>query len=148
MPSFARALDEKCSLSVGLVQDGGALLRSRVYVCSGFCRFVFEKGVLKMEKKDSLKNGFNPDIDTLVRSAYELKDNFSLLGVILTGIGSDGALGCSKLLDAGGRCLAESQKSAVIFGMPKNAKEINDKVELMDLEKIIDEVVKFGNLVG
>ncbi len=144
LPSFARALDERCTLRVSLIQNGMEILKNRVYVCSGSCRFVLQNGVVKIEKTESVKNGFNPDIDMLINSAVNLKDELSLMGIILTGIGSDGSKGCSELLDVGVRCLGESHKSAVVFGMPKNAKEMNDKVELMDLKRIINEIVEFG----
>ena len=101
-------------------------------------------GSLFISKSDNSKVRFNPDIDTLFKSAVNLKDKFTVMSVILTGIGDDGSDGCFKLIEEGIECIGENEESAVVFGMPKKAKEKNQKVKLKSLEEIIKEIKEFG----
>ncbi len=145
LQSFAKLLDEKCRLPVFLVEDGMCIEPSSVYICSKICTLNMHLDEITFSKKRSEKPGFNPDINMLFNSATSFVENIQMLGVILTGIGSDGAEGCFSLVNSGALCIAESQKSAVVFGMPKKAKELSSDVKVKELDEIIKEIKRFGS---
>ncbi len=145
LQSFAKLLNEKCKLPVFLVEDGMCIKPSCVYICSRVCTLSMHTDEISFSKKRSEKPGFNPDINTLFNSASNFVKNAEMLGVILTGIGSDGAKGCFSLVKSGALCIAESQKSAVVFGMPKKAKELSDDIKVKELDEIIEEIRRFGS---
>ena len=66
------------------------------------------------------------------------------MAVLLTGIGHDGANGLSELQKHGATCIAESEKSAIVFGMPKRAVEINPNIVALALDDIIQTIKTFG----
>ena len=68
-----------------------------------------------------------------------------MLGVILTGIGADGVEGCVKLAQQGAKCVAESQESAIVYGMPMRAKERIPTIEVQKLDTIINTILTFGD---
>ncbi|VAW21956.1 Chemotaxis response regulator protein-glutamate methylesterase CheB [hydrothermal vent metagenome] len=68
----------------------------------------------------------------------------SILGVVLTGMGGDGALGAVKIADAGGSVFAQDEKSSIVWGMPGAAMEAGACVEALDLEKLGHRI---GNLL-
>lgn len=140
LPSFAKNLNEKCLINVHLVEDGMQLEASNVYVCSGSCTIIQN---LEFSKKKTIVDQFNPNINTLFESAVGLLDRFEVMSVILTGIGEDGAYGTSLLFNAGARCLAESDQSAIVFGMPKRAIQLCGNIEIKNIDKIVEDVRNF-----
>jgi two-component system chemotaxis response regulator CheB len=66
------------------------------------------------------------------------------LGIILTGMGSDGAQGMAALKTAGGKTIAQDQKTSVIFGMPKTAINLGAVDLILPLSKIAPEIIKFA----
>ena len=144
LASFAKSLDEKCKLDIKLIDKEMIIEKSCVYVCDGICEFNIQKGdpvILKTQKR---VQRYNPDIDILFKSAIKLKSKFSIMGVILSGIGDDGSDGCDQLIKNGIECFGENQESAVVFGMPKHAKEKNSQVSLKSLQEIIKKIQEFG----
>lgn len=140
LPSFTRNLNEKCSIEVCMVDDGMRLELSKVYICSGLCTLVKN---LEFSKQTTKTHHFNPDINTLFESAVKVLDRFEVMSVILTGIGEDGAKGSLFLSNAGAKCLAESEQSAIVFGMPKRTMELCKNIEVKNLDKIVEDVQNF-----
>ncbi len=144
LKSFAALLNEKSKLDVVLVNEDIEILPKTVYICSKNCILKIESSRVIICQKPSQKNRYNPDIDMLFSSSSKITKQVQILGVILTGIGNDGAKGCLSLVKSGGECLAESEKSAVVFGMPKRAKELSSEIKVKELDEIVQEIKKFG----
>jgi two-component system chemotaxis response regulator CheB len=89
---------------------------------------------------------YRPSIDTLFRSAAEVgaESGVAVAGAVLTGMGSDGREGVAALKRAGAITLAESQRTAVIFGMPKEAIATGHIDRVLDLPALIDALIRFG----
>ena len=140
LSSFAKNLNEHCPIEVCMVQEGMTLEPSKVYICSGLCTI---KSNLLFSKQTTEKNRFNPDIDALFKSQVSLVDRFDVMSIILTGIGNDGAEGSLTLSAAGARTLAESEESAIVFGMPKRAIELCENIEVKHIDEIVKDVQNF-----
>jgi two-component system chemotaxis response regulator CheB len=101
---------------------------------------------LKLESASGVISHYNPSVDHLFYSAVQLVKSHDILAILLTGIGQDGAEGLSALQNAGATCIAESERSAIVFGMPKRAAELNANIKVMHLDSIIDYIKKFGSV--
>lgn len=125
--SFAERLDMLCPLSVVEVAGPMTLEAGTVYIGKGSADVVITTrgGRLavapKPEQPDLL---WHPSVELLGRSALDRCDAKAIIAVMLTGMGSDGAAAFADIRRKGGRTIAESEDSAIIFGMPK---ELIDK---------------------
>jgi two-component system, chemotaxis family, protein-glutamate methylesterase/glutaminase len=119
--ALAKRLDRLCSLEVTEVTRMTRLEPSHVYIARGDSDIVISSrptGLVAMPapaRKDYL---WRPSVDRLVRTAMDTLHAKQLLGVMLTGMGSDGSKAMADLKAAGGRTIAESEESAVVWGMP------------------------------
>jgi two-component system chemotaxis response regulator CheB len=82
-----------------------------------------------------------PAVDVLFRSAAEVA-NSHVLGVLMTGMGSDGAIGLQHILRAGGHTIAEHEESCVVYGMPRAAIELGAAKQVVPLNLMPSSVVK------
>jgi two-component system chemotaxis response regulator CheB len=117
---FARRMDSICELEVVEVDSPMPLTPGRVYIGRGDADIVVQRQFSRItansvRSDDSL---WHPSTDRLVNSALEILPPDSLVGVLLTGMGNDGARAMATLRQRGGRTIAESEASAVVFGMP------------------------------
>lgn len=117
---FARRLDGICPLEVVEVGAAMPLLPGRIHIGRGDQDLVVERrlGRLVAAAVPSDNSLWHPSADRLVRSALGTLPSACLVGVLLTGMGNDGAAAMTELRRAGGRTIAESESSAVVFGMP------------------------------
>jgi two-component system, chemotaxis family, protein-glutamate methylesterase/glutaminase len=125
--AFARRLNSESSLNVKEAEDGDRILNGHVYIANGFNHLLLKKenGQYKCKlEMGTLVNRHRPSVDVLFRSAldYPMKN---ITAVLLTGMGADGAKGMLELCEAGAMTFAQDEKSAVIFGMPKEAIKLN-----------------------
>jgi two-component system, chemotaxis family, protein-glutamate methylesterase/glutaminase len=122
---FARRLDELCSLRVKEAQSGDTLQAGRVLVCPG-SRHVRVKrltmGDVVVLNDEPRVNGHRPSVDVLFQSAAE-EYGQQTIGILMTGMGDDGAEGLGSIKRAGGMTIAQTEDSCVVFGMPKAAIE-------------------------
>lgn len=81
-------------------------------------------------------NRFKPSVDVLFQSAARLAGRFQLTGLILTGMGSDGAKGLLAMQQAGARTIGQDEESCVVYGMPRAAFELGAVQEVYPLENI------------
>lgn len=88
--------------------------------------------------------GYSPSITKLFLSAAELNLREKMLGVIMTGIGDDGAEGLLAMKNNGSITIAESEKTAIVYGMPRVAAEIGAAQKVLDFPDIVDAVLNFG----
>jgi len=92
-----------------------------------------------------LANGHRPAVDPMFTSVAEELRDFNKVAVVMTGMGSDGAKGLQVLKNSGRlvAAIAESEKTSVVFGMPKAAIETGDVTEIVPLEKIAETISKY-----
>jgi two-component system, chemotaxis family, protein-glutamate methylesterase/glutaminase len=144
VPSFAKRLQVISSgHTVNVTREGLALCDADIFVVNGCCQLSLDQngGVFTAISE---KPTFNPDINMLFTSAAEFTKIYDILAIILTGIGDDGTKGCMALDIKGVRCIAESESSAVVYGMPARVKEYVPRALQKDIDAIIEEIVSFG----
>jgi two-component system, chemotaxis family, protein-glutamate methylesterase/glutaminase len=144
LPSFTKQLNEKCDISVALLQAGSTLERGVAYIATGKPQIVEKNGSLMVSDIVEVHANYNPDINHLFEIFSPYCSHRRILGIILTGIGDDGARGCAQLASQGARCIAESAESAIVYGMPMRAKEQVVGIEVHPLHRIIEIVREFG----
>jgi two-component system chemotaxis response regulator CheB len=135
---FARRLDEICSITIKEAQSGDLLLPGRVLICPGNRHIKMKRlplGNIVVLNDEARVSGHRPSVDVLFES---LAQDFGELGtaVLMTGMGDDGAEGMGKVKKAGGMTVAQSERSCVVFGMPKAAIERGFAVRVVELEAL------------
>ncbi|MCX6690984.1 MAG: chemotaxis response regulator protein-glutamate methylesterase [Methanoregula sp.] len=124
--TFVERLQWATSFDVTLAQDKEIIQPGHIYVAPGGCNTVIvQKGSdrqIELQEKTT-ESALTPSIDMAMTSAAAVYDK-KVLGVLLTGMGSDGASGMNAIKDAGGSTLVEDESSCVIFGMPKAALDL------------------------
>jgi two-component system chemotaxis response regulator CheB len=118
---LARRLDSICALAVNEVTEPTLLRPGCVYVGRGDADIIVSRraaGLVAMPAPSQKDYPWHPSVDRLVRSAAELVPPRQLIGVLMTGMGNDGARAMADLQALGGRTIAEAEESAVVWGMP------------------------------
>jgi len=144
IPSFISRLSDTSSIPIELAREEKNLENGHVYICSGVTNIITRMNTLRFEVDGRCHECFNPSIDTLFSSSARLLPKFEILSIILTGIGEDGVNGCLEVMQNGGQCIAESEESAIVYGMPARAKEKIKNIRVKNLNQIIQEVKKFA----
>lgn len=135
---FSRRLDEICSIKVKEAQSGDLLLAGRALVCPGSRHIKVKRmplGDVVVLSDEPRVNGHRPSVDVLFRSVAEEFGNNSV-GVLMTGMGEDGAQGLGQLKAAGAMTIAQNEESCVVYGMPKAAIERGYAVRVVALEAL------------
>tara|TARA_R110002073_G_scaffold37621_3_gene108370 strand:- start:2177 stop:2758 length:582 start_codon:yes stop_codon:yes gene_type:complete len=145
MPSFVAQLQQRCILPVIAATSGLKLKPGHVYVCSGSSHLGETGDDIELLVDPQRVPRYNPDIDYLFESAALLVGRYPSIGIILTGIGDDGASGCLKLTEAGAQCYAEAESSAIVYGMPHRAAQLVNNINIEPIEKLIDIIVEYGS---
>lgn len=144
LPSFVKRLREKSNQNIFLAKDEELICANTIYIATDNCEIEASPQGIKFRVSKTQSAHFNPDINNLFSSALPLLGDYTLLPILLTGIGDDGVNGCSALAQKGAQCIAESQKSAVVYGIPARAKERVQDILVKDLEEIISYINSFG----
>ncbi|MDY0397985.1 MAG: chemotaxis response regulator protein-glutamate methylesterase [Desulfuromonas thiophila] len=121
--AFARRLDGLCRLSVKEAADGDSVIRGRALIAPGNRHTLLKRSGARyyVEIKDGpLVSRHRPSVDVLFRSAARYAGK-NAIGVIMTGMGDDGARGMKEMKEAGAATLAQDEASCVVYGMPKEA---------------------------
>jgi two-component system chemotaxis response regulator CheB len=121
--TFAERLNRLSSLEVKEAQDGDVLLPGKAFVAPGGYNMVFQRredSVVARIVKPAAEDRYVPSVDVMFSSCAELFGR-RLVGVVLTGMGNDGRRGVVSIKNAGGQILAESEQTAVVYGMPREA---------------------------
>ncbi len=135
---FARRLDECCSLNVKEAQSGDLLLAGRVLICPGSRHMKLKRlplGDIAILSDDPRVNGHRPSADVMFKSVAE-EFGQRALGLLMTGMGEDGAHGLGLIKAAGGLTIAQGEQSCVVFGMPKAAIERGHAMRVVELEAL------------
>ncbi len=123
--TLAHGLNQSCALEVTEAGHGDRVRPGRVLIAPGGRHMTVRRdgsGFCTLLHNDPPVNGHRPAVDVLLRSVAE-QARSDAVGVILTGMGSDGAEGLSAMCAAGARTIAQSKDSCVVFGMPRAALE-------------------------
>ncbi|MEC9459572.1 MAG: chemotaxis response regulator protein-glutamate methylesterase, partial [SAR324 cluster bacterium] len=142
--SFAESLNNECLLNVCEAKEGEKVERGKVLISPGD-----QHMMLKLVGKDytvtlnsgELVNRHRPSVDVLFRSVANLVGKKST-GVILTGMGDDGAAGMLEMHNAGSLTLAQDEESCVVYGMPRKAVEFGAVDEVKNLEGIVKRLIQ------
>lgn len=142
--SFAAQLQTVAALDVREVTAPCRLENRTVYVCHSTSHLVANRPEIWIEPLAGDHFAFNPQIDPLFVSAASLHLPVSMMGVILTGIGDDGAKGAEALSRSGATCYFENEASAIVYGMPKRAKELVPQGRMGSIDSITAAINAFG----
>jgi two-component system, chemotaxis family, protein-glutamate methylesterase/glutaminase len=142
--TFADRLNDECAMEVKEAQAGDRVVTGRVLVAPGDMHLkVVRSGgryeiVLSQEDK---VNGHRPSVDVMMKSVAEYA-GANACGVILTGMGNDGAQGLKAMRDAGAKTIGQDEATSVVFGMPKVAQEIGAVQTVLPLDKIASAILQ------
>jgi two-component system chemotaxis response regulator CheB len=136
--SFARRLDGLCRIRVKEAEHGERLLAGTAYIAPGHSHLLVKKAADGYRAELSGAEPVNrhrPSVDVLFRSAAACAGRHAV-GVILTGMGKDGAAGMLELKRAGAWTIAQDQASCVVYGMPREAVALRAVDEVLPLAQI------------
>ena len=144
--SFASSLDRVSELEIKEAEDGDMVESGKALLAPGDAHIILQaKGSEYQVKLDEgeLVNRHRPAVDVLFRSVASIAGS-AAVGVILTGMGNDGAEGMSEMHDQGALTLAQDQESCVVFGMPKVAVERGAVDESLPPDQIIRRLIEWS----
>ncbi|MCI1208298.1 MAG: chemotaxis response regulator protein-glutamate methylesterase [Treponema sp.] len=139
---FANSLNRICPLTVTEAKDGDKIEDAHIYIAPGDYHIFVERSVMGPVIRLShgaARNGHRPSADVLFESvAKEYKND--ALGVIMTGMGRDGAAELAEMRRQGAWTLGQDQKSSIVYGMPKVAWELGGVQKQVSLDAMADEI--------
>ncbi len=142
--AFAQRLDAVCEMEIREARDRDVLLRGRVLIAPGNRHLMLKRSGAKyyVQIKDGpLVSRHRPSVDVLFRSGARYAGK-NIVAVIMTGMGDDGAQGMQELHNAGAYCIAQDEKSSVVFGMPQEAIKLDAVDEVVSLDNMPESVLK------
>lgn len=143
--SFAERLDSLSRMTVKEAADNDTVMRGRVLIAPGNKHMLLQRSGARYYvtiKDGPLVSRHRPSVDVLFRSAARYAGR-NAVGVIMTGMGDDGAKGMLEMREAGAATIAQDEKSCVVFGMPKVAIEIGGVSDIVPLTQIAERVAKY-----
>jgi two-component system, chemotaxis family, protein-glutamate methylesterase/glutaminase len=139
---FAKRLNEICALHVKEAEDLESVVPGTVYIAPGNNHMTIAnhhgKTVIRISKGE-LVNRHRPSVNVLFNSVAEVKGK-NTIGVILTGMGDDGATGMLAIHERGGYTIAQDEQTSVVFGMPHKAISAGGVSKVLALQEIANEV--------
>lgn len=146
---FAERLNSLCKITVKEAEDGDLVKPGTALIAPGNRHLLLKRrgSQYYVELSDSpLVNRHRPAVDVLFRSTA-IYAGQNGIGIILTGMGDDGARGLLEIKQAGGRTIAQDESSCVVFGMPKEAIMLNAADKVLPLKEISRYVVQLASTV-
>jgi two-component system chemotaxis response regulator CheB len=144
--SFADRLHKLCRPKVAEASDGAPLATGQIYLAPGDAHLEVTKSSVprcRLSRAEKV-NGHRPSVDVMFRSVTQ-SFGANTVGVLLTGMGRDGADGLLALRKAGAETIGQDENTSVVYGMPKAAFEIGAVVYQLPLERIAARVLKATN---
>jgi two-component system chemotaxis response regulator CheB len=144
--AFARRLDGICAVEVKEAEDGDKVRPGRVLIAPGNHHMLLQRSGSAYHV--AIKDGppvsrHRPSVDVLFRSAAQYA-GANAMGLIMTGMGDDGARGLLEMRKAGARTLAQDEESCVVFGMPKEAIALGAAERIVNLSRVPHEILTWG----
>ncbi len=135
---FAKRMDSICQMTVYEAEDGQQILPGHVYIAPGDRHLLLVRDgaryVCKLDDGPPV-NRHKPSVDVLFRSVAQQAGR-NAIGVLLTGMGKDGAMGLKEMRDAGSPTIAQDEATCVVFGMPREAIALGGASQVMGLHDI------------
>ncbi|MHB1951818.1 MAG: protein-glutamate methylesterase/protein-glutamine glutaminase [Acidiferrobacteraceae bacterium] len=143
---FAERLDSQCAIAVREARDGDGLRPGLALIAQGgaHMELMCGRGGYAVRVRDGAPvSRHRPSVDVLFESVAHAATS-SALGIILTGMGDDGAKGLCAMKRAGAHTLAQDEDSCVVFGMPRHAIRLKGVHEILSLEHIAERIREWG----
>lgn len=144
--AFAERLDNSTQISVREARDGDSVIRGQALIAPGNQHMMLRRSGANyyVSVKDGpLVSRHRPSVDVLFRSVAQ-SAGANALGVIMTGMGNDGAAGMKEMRAAGAHTIGQNEASCIVYGMPKEAKRAGGVTEEVDLGRIAGLIVRHG----
>ena len=143
---FAERLNSLCAMEVREARHGDRVMPGRALIAPGGKHMMLARSGAQytVEVIDGpLINRHRPSVDVLFRSCAKFAGR-NAVGVIMTGMGDDGARGLKEMRDAGAQTIAEDESTCVVFGMPREAIKLGAADSVLPLERIPEAIMKAG----
>lgn len=138
--SLAKRLDDISAINVKEAEIGDVIQHGHVYVApGGYHMTVKDNGVIDLNQEPP-QHSVRPAADVTFESAVKTYGS-KLVGVILTGMGFDGARGMDLLKKAGGKTIAQDESTSIVYGMPKVVVEMGNADKVLPVQEIADAIV-------
>jgi two-component system, chemotaxis family, protein-glutamate methylesterase/glutaminase len=144
--TFARRLDQTCGIEVREAKDGDRVLGGLALIAPGNRHLLLQRSgshYVTEIRDGPLVSRHRPSVDVLFRSAARVAGR-NALGIIMTGMGDDGAKGLLELRESGARTLGQDEASCIVYGMPKEAKRLGAVEQELSLAGIPQEINRFA----
>ena len=144
--SFAARLDTLCQIEVREAQNGDRVMPGRALIAPGGRHMLLKRNGSQyhVEVVDGpVVNRHRPSVDVLFRSVARFAGR-NALGVIMTGMGDDGARGLKEMHDAGAPTVAQDEATCVVYGMPKEAVKLGGVDRIASLQALPAEIMKYA----
>ena len=140
--SFAKRLNDACRIPIKEAEAGDILQNGRGYLAPGGYQMVVrgENGTIRLPSTP--KTVFMPSVNITMEAILDTYGGENVIGVLMTGMGDDGADAMVKIRNAGGITIAEDESTAVVFGMPREAIERGGAQMVVPSHKIADAIIK------
>lgn len=145
--SFAQRLNELSAMTVREAKDGDSLMNGIALIAPGNYHMLLKRSGARYYvqiKSGPLVHHQRPAVDVLFHSVASYAGS-NAVGILLTGMGSDGAVGLLKMREAGARTVVQDEKSCIVFGMPKEAIKLGAAEKVVSLENIARTTI---NMIG
>jgi two-component system chemotaxis response regulator CheB len=144
--SFANRLNERSQMKIKEAETGDRILTGHALIAPGGKHLLVRRNGAQYDVEvvdGPLVSRHRPSVDVLFRSVAK-SAGANALGIIMTGMGDDGARGLKEMFDAGARTIAQDEASCVVFGMPKEAIKHGGVKDIMSLEALPQTMLAFG----
>jgi len=145
--SFAKRMDKICAVTVVEAQHGQKIKEGHVYIAPGdkHLRIEHKAGTLFCILDDSEEvNRHKPAVDVMFESLIPVAENVQ--GILLTGMGKDGAKGLLNLKNNGSMTIIQDKKTSLVWGMPGKAHQLNAHIKQSSLSKVATEILNYASL--
>ncbi|MCG2577949.1 chemotaxis response regulator protein-glutamate methylesterase [Dechloromonas sp. XY25] len=147
---FAQRLNGLCQIEVREAQNGDRVFPGRALIAPGGKHMMLKRSGAQYVVEivsGPLVNRHRPSVDVLFRSTAKYAGK-NALGIIMTGMGDDGARGLKEMRSAGASTIAQDEASSVVFGMPKEAIKLGGAEQVMSLERIPLAMMAYSQKLG
>lgn len=143
--AFAERLNNQCSIAVKEAEDGDSVLPGRALIAPGNYHMLLKRSGARYYvsvKTGPMVHHQRPSVDVLFNSSAQYA-GANAIGVILTGMGADGAQGLLQMRQAGARTIGQDEASCVVYGMPKEAAKAGAVEKVAPLQHVAQQVINF-----
>ncbi|HQL01405.1 MAG TPA: chemotaxis protein CheB, partial [Smithellaceae bacterium] len=142
--AFAARLNDLCQITVKEAEDNDSVTPGTALLAPGNYHMIFRRSGARYYvevKTGPMVHHQRPAVDVLFKSTAKYA-GANAIGVILTGMGADGAEGLLEMKNAGAGTIAQDEKTCVVFGMPKEAIKLGAADKVLPLQQIASEIIK------